>query len=1344
MNRVLLFGLILILGDIFSCHYIIGNTRLNFSQIDINKGLSHNNVTAIVKDSKGFMWFGTRDGLNRYDGYTIRKYYSNPNYSNSLWGSNINSLHIDKKGNLWVCTQNGLNIYDRNKDYFSRIVIPDIFKKRTNIIYRIVEYGEGSYIICSEEGSFIFEYKESNIIPEENIKLLAPNIQTRCAYVDSEKKIWLGSNQGLIEVDNNLKVLNIISPFGNKSIYNEVFSIYSFGDNNIWFGTSDGIGCYSKKDGKMSFLKHTSDENSLIHNSINPLIGDKSGNLYIGTQKGLDIYNTHKKQFTHYAQDIKNPGSLSHNSVWSVFIDENFLWVGTYAGGVNMASFKEPNFRSYNRNILDKNSLSNNLVNALVADQYGIWIGTDGGGIDYFNPENNNFINFNTSNSQLSDDVILTLLIDRNDNLWIGTFYNGITVYNLKKKTYKHLKYSDSNLNTIRKNQVWALLEDRDGYIWMGLWGGLEKYDPRTGKFIHFQNEQDNPTSLSGFGVLSLKQDSKGNIWVGTFNEGLNLCRPQTNSFTRIMIDKKGSSPANAINCIFEDSDKNLWIGTQAGLQRIEYKNGAFKIYGVNNELSGSAIQGIQEDSKNQLWVSTNTGLYQFDRQKNTLLKFDHTDGIQSNQFSRNACYKSLNGNLIFGGVNGFTFFNPAKLQPYQEVPKLCFTNFEIHNKPVVIAENSPLQKAIDETESITLRHDESNFSIEFSALTYYNPSKNQYIYKLEGVDKNWNYIKNQRKISFSNLAHGSYKLIVKSSNRENVWDLNERSLVITVLPPWWKQWWAKTIYIIILLLIIYSFIHFILLHQKDLHNLEIEKIEKENNEKINQSKMQFFINISHEIRTPLTLIIDPIDQLLKQENGNSRNFQLLSIMKRNARYLLNMTKQLLDFNKLENKNLVLKNSKCNLNTFLFEISQNFSHLSKEKKIAIKLIFSHNNIETYIDVEKFETICNNLIFNAFKYMGHGNLITLQVNLLASESKFEVLFKDNGKGIDPNELEKIFDRFYQASVDQNIGGTGIGLSLTKSLAELMNGQVAVESQTNSGTTFKVTLPYIKVEYENLTNTSSFSTENVIEADEEPQLKVASESNTILVVDDSSDVRKYIITNFKTRFKFIEAENGLEAIKLANDCLPDLIISDIMMPQMDGIEFVRKIKGNILTSHIPVLLLTAKSDMPSKLKGYEFGADAYVEKPFSIVLLETQSISLINNRIALKKAYLEKSGESTGKLISNTLDEQFLNKIMDYIEKELSRSDLEISNLCSELGMSSSNLYRKIKAVTDLSPNDFIKDYRMKRAGEMLRNGETSVAEVAYKTGFSDPLYFSKCFKKQYGVSPSTFIERLKSD
>lgn len=1365
-----------------------GQNPVKFTQIGLREGLSQSSVFALCQDYLGFMWIGTRDGLNRYDSRKFITYRNVPSDSTSLTDNYVLSLLEDSKKRLWVGTRTGLNRYDRLRDRFIRVPLPDNSSGNSSsepMIWSIVEDRDGRVWLGTNQGLYCYDEQSATEPLTLVFEAVRYQLPMGCSnvmsfYEDRKKNIWLSTVNGVLvfEPYRSGSALRLQRHFRQREgelNSEDVRVVQEVKDGIFWFGTREGgINVYNTLTRQFSYLVHQphAKGRSLAGNDVRSILRDRFGGYWIGTINGLNYYSEAEGFLTYSANDY-DQFSLTSNSIRPIFQDaRGSVWIGTYYSGVCVYDRHIPVFRNYAYSPY-VSSLSYNVVSGILEDSRGnLWVGTEGGGLNYMDRFGHVFRQFKhdpANPGTLSHNHVKSLHLDQEGDLWVGTYQGGLNLLRKGSHTFQHVRHDPSVPHSLSHNNVYAIKEDRQGNMWFGTYGGgLNLKKP--GREMHFESYRAGKTGryhISSDLIRTVFIDSRGNIWVGT-EDGLNLKRAGTDHFEvfRFSPDDPGSISGNVVISIFEDSRNRVWLGTyKDGLNQYRPETGSFSRFSERDGLPGNNIFGILEDQQ-KLWLSTNNGICSFDPGSGSVRSYNIKDGIGGNEFSIGAYCKAADGQLIFGGTHGLTSFYPRNFSASNYVPPIVFTDFRLFNEPVVPGKKHVLEKPISVTDTIVLTHKQNIFTIEFSAINYVLPEKNRYAYRLEGLENQWNYV-NVPSATYTNLHAGTYTLLAKGASNDGIWNEVPAALTIRILPPPWQTWWAYAIYLALIVTAVYMIIRFTKIRSRLEHELQLEHLENERQREINEIKLNFFTSISHEFRTPLTLILAPVQHLLTHMNLDENARTMMATVKNNSLRLLNLVNQLLDFRKQESGSFQLAVAAHDLGAFTDRIAAEFTHYAEEQNIRFQYRRPAAGIEVWFDTDQLEKVIYNLLSNAFKFVPAGGKVKLDVektepSLTCPQGAVAIRVWDNGKGIPADKLSSIFEFYYQLQTGhekrQGHFGSGIGLALAKNLTEMHGGKIHVDSYNGEErptyTCFTVELPLGNVHLKPGEVTGS-GKEEPGKRVEEPAVKDVDEAvypanapaptgnasgrPLILVVDDHEEIRTVIAQSLLEDYTILEAAEGQEGWELVRSHLPDLVITDIMMPVADGISLLKNIKQTLDTNHIPVLLLTARTAMESVIEGLQSGSDDYLTKPFHPEVLSLKIRNILAARERFRKKFIREYVLTPQQEVSEPdADQQFLHKVIRLIEDNLAEVNFNVNVLARELSMSRPVLYRKLKQLTDLSVIELINILRLKKAAQLLAQGHTQVSQVAYQIGFSDPKYFSKSFRNYFGKSPSEYI------
>jgi signal transduction histidine kinase/ligand-binding sensor domain-containing protein/DNA-binding response OmpR family regulator len=1352
-NRHLIISLAMLLFFFFMPHYATGqipyeNQKLKFEVLSTKDGLPSNWVDAILQDSQGFMWFGASHGLARYDGYEFRDFGGNPLDTNSIGVSAVWDIVEDMDNSLWLASDNGLFRLDRNTGKLKRI-----FNRYVSELYNAdsvlwIGYGQRLIRFNKQNQAFkIFTYD-----PDDSTSFIGGYV--RVIFQDRDGAIWIGTEFGLCRFNETTETFTRLGGQG-KFQYNDNEVIDAYVDENgvIWLLSRFELTRFDPL--ARTVKKYQSKLSNLAGGAQWTLCEGIDGYLWIGSRRGdVNIFNPKTERFARVQPDPNDPHSLPENNIPKIYRDKSGnLWFGAGFNGVAKLAARPTPFKQYDLgdtynvsaiaedssgslfigtwgNYVLREKRSGGFRKLPIPGGSGIWIihilyadrkGTLWGSVGTY------LIRFDAMNYSpkfvRSRTEIAAIFEDSAHRLWVGNYGPpwSLGLFDRRNESFRYLD-TDSTFGKIQ-GYIKAFLEDAQGRLWIGSNTGLYRIDnirewggesnPNL-NIVHYHNNPDDTTSLSFNSVLCLYEDRRGDIWVGT-GVGLNKFDSEGKGFSRFFI--ADGLPSNIIRKILEDNQGNLWLNTPVALCKVN--------------LSGESPQFRTYDVSRGL--STNLG-----------------DGF----------HKRHSGEIMVGTVKGLVGFFPDSLRDNPHIPPVAITDFKVSNKSL------QFDTTISRKRHIMLSHDRNFFSLEFAALEFTAPERNQYAYIMEGLETDWNYIGTRRFANYTNVAPGSYVFRVKASNNDGVWNEEGTTLRITIFPPWWQTWWAYSIYALLILGTLYGLRRYELSRQRLKYNLKLEQVEADKLHELDKMKSRFFANISHEFRTPLTLIKGPIERWLPKM-GKPEMKQDFEMTQRNTNRLLRLVNQLLDIPRLESGKMKLQARPENVVELTRQLTMAFESLASVNDIELEFTGPDEPITVYLDREQYEKIITNLLFNALKFTPEGGEVIVNINPSLPPLNevalrgIEIKVTDTGIGIPADHVPHIFDRFYQVedSYAKDSQGSGIGLALTKELVELHHGEISVESEVGQGTEFTIRLPLGK---EHLTPEEIVESKppegyrefevldsHIIKVPEEREDSLISKSSggsktppMLLIVEDNPDMRTYIRELLVQSYEIVEATNGQEGLDKAAEIIPDIIISDVMMPEMDGFQFCEKIKTDERTSHIPVILLTAKSSGESKIEGLETGADDYLIKPFDSTELIIRVKNLIEQRRKLRERFGREITLEPKNIAITSADGRFLQKMMDVIEENIEATDFGVEELSDKVGMSRSQLFRKVKALTDQSPFEFIRTVKLKRATVLLENHTGNISEIAYQVGFNNPAYFAECFRKLFGVSPKEFVSQSK--
>ncbi|MGJ1386436.1 hybrid sensor histidine kinase/response regulator transcription factor [Sphingobacterium spiritivorum] len=1340
INRVWYVYMMLLLFQVTALNCFGQQTEMHFRDISVDKGLSQSTVFSITQDTLGFIWMATKDGLNRYDGKRFSVYRPASDRQQSIASSYISSLYVDRSGQLWIGGNRGVSKYNYDTDDFENYQLVRTAGEWN--ISGITEDDKGTLWASSTGGDIFIRSKKDKTFKMLNVDVRAYGIKHISFIGIWKKAVIIGTELGLFKVSTNRSALANIDLGLKKPEINCAYA----DQQTLWIGTEgSGLITLNGTNGEIKNYRHTSGQHTLADNNIRSISKDQRGQIWLGTFRGLSIYNPVTTVFQNYYHQISQPFALSQNSVRSIFRDkQNGMWLGTYYGGINYYHENHIKFNLLSRKTGEL-SLSDEVVSVIKEDAKGnIWIGTNDRGLNFWNRQNNKisyYVSKEGDTNSLNTNNIKSVVFGNNNEVLIGTHNGGLNVLNSSTGLVKHYIHDERNPQSIAGNLVYSLLKDDKGRIWVGTYTGLDLFNPETGLFRHFLLDHAG-NRLRSDEITYLFQDSRKRMWIGT-TSGVAQFYPDNLLFGLFTNSKLVD---DVINCIAEDKQKRIWIGTRRGISLYDEAGRTFITSDTRKDFLTGTVYGIVPDEEGNLWISTNRGLVQFNPDKKTTHTFDEKDGLQNNQFNEYAFCKTTDGMLLFGGIKGISYFYPSWVKQAPVTLQLRFTGLEVLGKNIVVNDDSRiLNEPVDRISKFKLGPEHKQFSIYFNSFNYLSANRTRYVYKLDGFETEWQQT-DDPKVSYSNVPAGSYTFLVKAIG-PNGEESKVRELQITIQPLWYK---STLFYVLVLALIVgmaYLAYRIISERIRTLHQLKMERLDKEKVRYINQMKMDFFTNVSHELRTPLTLLLAPLEEMLSKGNTDKWLRKQHELMQANARRLYHLVDQLFEFKKTERGTRKLKVGRADMVRFIHEIYVSFKPLAEKNDILYLYNSSEERLDVLFDKDALERILFNLLSNAFKYTKAGQEVKV---LFSVKDDFAVIeIADTGLGIPKDQLEKVFDRFYQIEGEEINLGSGVGLAFTRQLVELHYGRIYVESDSGKGSKFVVQLPvsdhYYSSDRETATLIPSVEYSEDNTEKEESQVLDTEDRLTfadakMLLVDDNEDILAYLKSLLEDSFTIETATDGRTALGLLENNLYDIVLSDVMMPQLDGLHLCKRIKQNINTSHIPVILLTAKSETSQQLKGLEMGADDYVTKPFSPQLLKAKLLNILRSRRRLKEFYAASKEIIPENIAFNPLDEEFLKEAVAIIEKYLSDSDFSVDRFSREIGMSRSNLYLKFKAITGESATDFIKRIRFTKAVELMESKRYTIAQVAYMCGFNSPSYFSTAFKQYYGYMPSEYMER----
>lgn len=1309
-----------------------------FRKITSNQGLSHNTVYAITQDENGFMWFGTREGLNRYDSYSVKNYY----IKDSRLGASTNKISslLCYKSIIYVGTDNGLYVYDSKTD---QLKASRIFPLKRAVLFLLEQNG----IIYVGTTAGLFK------ISENSNTLISEKVATTAMCVISEDRFLLAMGKTLKVINEKGIVQRTFEAAALAELADaSIFNIYKDERAKIWLSTNRGLFNYTLENQRFSRLKFSPSETPET-NTVRSVSRNKKDQLFIGTEEGLYIYNLKTGVSENHQQSFNNdPKELNDNAIYSTYMArDGSVWLGTYFGGVNYIPSNALGFKSIIANDRGK-GLAGKAVSQMMEDsQHKIWIGTEDGGITIYNPSNDSYRNINKKSSPfyLTTNNVHAIHDDGYGNVWIGTFLGGLHQFDTKHNTTTVYLTHTGNKNSLSNNQVYAIFRDSRGKLWVGTQNGLNLFDYATKQFMLFR-----PEILGNKFIYDLTEDKSGDLWFCTRQSGIYRYNPITGNI--INYTATGNNPkllSNQIISVYKDSKQQLWFGTlDGGVSMFNLDKNKFTNYTIAEGLANNNVYGILEDDNGIIWLTTNRGISRLDPQTNKFTNYDNKYGLPSNQFNFKSYLKSSEGILYFGSINGLCFFNPSTIASGSSSLPLMFTDFQLFNKSVVPGQSSILQNQIDYTKEIELAYDQNVFTINYAAINYANPGSTNYAYYLKGFDNKWNYVGDKNSVTYTNLSPGNYVFHIKAVNAAGDASSLERTLQIHVSPPFYLSRVAYFIYFLLFGALVWLYTRFVrFLHHKKLE-IQLERIEKENIKELTQHRLNFFTFISHEFKTPLTLILASIDKFLEGKGMEFRKSAELSNVKSNASILFKLIQQLMEFRKIETDHASINLTKSDIVKFIKNATSYFETITSKKGVKLNFASSEPLLLCYFDQDKMEKIFYNILSNAVKNTSTGSIDVI-LNFQDQEDTkklITILVNDTGKGMSSMELKNIFNPFYKSPENKDDSeSSGIGLALVNSLVKYLNGDVHIKSEQQKGTSIEITLPVLVQLNDIIPEEKQLpaSREEITQTQQGNALPATTinidtkTKYTLLIVEDNKELLNFLSEHFAKTYHIITASNGLVALNKVNKTPPDIIISDIKMPRMDGFQLCNKIKNDKRFNYIPVILLSDSNKENIKIDGLDIGADAYLSKPFNLKEFELLISNMIRSRVKLREHVIGIGEFSTENLPSNNKDQEFLAHLSEVLEKQFSNPKVTIDILAKKLNMSRTSLHLNLKRILNKSATEILNEYRLKRAVIMLENN-MPVNEVSYYCGYSDPNYFTRIFKKYFNESPVKYKEKSR--
>ncbi len=1365
VKLILLVWLLLLIAPVQAADDNSIISHLKFNQLSTLNGLPTNEVQKVYQDKDGFMWFATRYGLCQYDGYKVSVYKSNLYTPFLLINNDILCVADDYNHRLWFGTQEGVSVLDKETGEIRKCTLPGA---ASNVVSCLLVTKENAVWVGTEVGVYRYDAVRDTfqLYNRQNTDGVMPNCTTKSLMEDSDGDIWIGSwSDGLYRYSPREDKFYAYPDINDRR---SAHVIYEDSHKNIWVGSWDrGLFLlHNPKD--MNAVSYENFRHSPAHaySLSDDIVYDISedmntGSLWVGTRSGLSIMTYDKPgRFINY-QPRQSSYYIPCNEVNSILRDRNgSMWIGAIGGGVLITDTRSPKFQLHQFNA-EKNELPTSAVRSLFVDnEQNMWVGVGTYGIGRHNRKTDAFQYF----SQIPEfagiqgmPTIYDIIQRRNTGeLWFASYDGGIYVY---KKGEKVRCLSPGNTSFIKDHCVLALYEDKAGNCWVGTRRGVGVMYP-DGTGVELQESEQDQFVMDRCFVRDIVEDANGVIWLATVNQGIisisgDIRKPGTLVYKNYGL-KNGKLMVNAAFCLYFDSTGNLWAGTEGGgLYLYNREKDTFCEKHKQYSIPGDMVGSIQEDGAGNLWLGTNAGLVKLtvkeDHKEATTRVYTSIDGLQDNFFIPRSSFQK-DGEFFFGGYKGYNSFYPADLKDDMQEPPFYVTDIRIFNRSFSSMEEDVRKKISVKmpsfTDHVTLPYKYNNFSIEFASLTYRNPELNKYAYMLEGFDKEWQYTDATRHFAYyNNLESGTYTFLLKATNENGIWNEQVRRLKVTILPPFWATWWAYTLYALFVAVIVYYSFRVTRNRMVLRNELRLREMEKAKAEELNHTKLQFFTNITHELLTPLTIISATADEIKLRAPQHS---DLYSVMSSSIFRLMRLLQQILEFRKAETGNLKLRVSPGDISAFVKNEAECFLPLIKKQKLHFSVLCDPESITGYFDTDKVDKILYNLLSNAAKYNKEGGFVQITLTRAENPDFVSLAIRDNGKGISKEKQKTLFKRFYEGDYRKfNTIGTGIGLSLVKDLVELHGGTIRVESEVDQGATFFITLPiersYFKAE--EIDEEAILPAQKTIMLDEQPDELVNGEEkakiHSILILEDNEELLQLMVKLLGREYNVFTAADGKEGVVVVENEDIDLIVSDIMMPEMDGIEFCKYVKSKLEISHIPVILLTAKNKEEDRAEAYEVGADAFLSKPFNLTVLHARIKNLLKYKERMARDFKNQLVFEVKDLNYTSIDEEFLQRAIDCVNRHLEDGEFDQPQFIDEMGTSKSTLYKKLKSLTGLNTSAFIRNIRLKAACQIMeeKGSAVRVSELAYAVGFNDPKYFSSCFKKEFGMLPSEYLERF---
>jgi signal transduction histidine kinase/ligand-binding sensor domain-containing protein/AraC-like DNA-binding protein len=1338
--------IVLFIAVLLSGFRISAQNSVSYS-LTVREGLIDNSVYATVQDRRGFMWFGTWKGLCSYDTRGFKMYKNDPANPRSISSDFIRTSICDSKGNVWFGTNWGLNRYDPMTDSFDRFFKSDADEKTLgdNTILCFLEDRKGSLWIGTGNGVSRLRTIGGTVRVDRYLYAGDSSVKKKevsSMYEDADGVIWTVASNELVGIDlrhQNPQYHFVPGIISGKQANGSILAIHGDKGGKVWVGSKEnGLGEFDPITKRVHSFRTSTFANKGHVNflTIDKIVSADKGELWLRTNQGLLGFDPVTNQFKPFPMDPVKENRIPEWGILDLYVDaEGGLWVGTFADGVKFVT------RHANFFVSIPVSTGETGMQQVLLDKNGeLWFQSYGNGPA--GTRNNTWYRFNQEHSELKPGIVLEgdcsrAYFDKQGTLWLGLFSNVLVQYRvLADKFIEINRYQLPSKNTDVRDWVTYFAEDQHGLVVATYYNGLYTFDSESQQFKDYNIRLKGNQRLNERHVSFLLNDSKDNFWIGT-SFGVYQISSGTNKLTRFQTANKvqESATTRTVNSIHEDNQGRIWIIlSNDGLYLFDAERKRFIPKNQSAEIAGHNITNLQHDQSGNLWLDNELGLVAYNPSKNTTRQYFYNEGIPGSRMMSNSCVLTSNGAIFMTTNAGAFYFYPEHIPFNSKAPQVAFTDLKLFNKPVSVGdETGLLTTKLAETKELIFHHGQSIFTIEFAVLNFIHPEKNQYAYRLEGLEKEWNYVRNPV-ATYTNLPAGTYNLLIRGANNDGIWSVVDTKLKITVLPPWWNTWYAWAAYILLVAGAIFYVGRFLWLRNVFQKEKELQEV-----------KLNFFTNISHEIRTRLMLISGPVERLLRSDRVSGEEMRLLGYVSNSSESLLNLVNELMDFRKMESGATRFVIGEYDLITFIKNVMVVFEHEADSKNINTRFFSDQLSLMAWFDRDQLQKVIYNLLANAYKFTGEGGEVSVSVQ--DTEAYVVIEIADNGIGIAPEHLGKLFANYFQ--VDESKGqntGYGVGLALSKSIVEKLKGTLEVTSTqsgvgVNGKTIFSIRLLKGKAHFANeqmVTETVSPNGYDSGISDQLAEENSKSKKYTILFAEDNEDLRAFVSEALGWQYAIVEAINGRDAWEICTTQFPDLVISDVMMAEMDGFELCSKIKSDLRTSHIPVILLTAKAALPNQIEGLQFGADLYVTKPVSMRVLELNIQNLLHARMLMQQKYSRYISLSDSAIaIEDNRDSEFLKRIIQFVEENIENKSVGVPELCRHVGMSKSVLYQKLRGLTDLTINDFVKLVRFKLAARLLKDDRHTVQEVASLVGYDDRKYFSKEFKKQFGKTPSEY-------